>query len=402
MPKLIKSKAIITGTKQKIIPEGWILIEDGIISKTGNQIDLKKLTREETKDIQDLSDYYIMPGLIDAHTHLSIIPGLGNQIEQLKLPSDRNILRSIPNLYKNLVSGVTTMRVMGEENYIDIEIKKASAEGLVKSPRILASGIGIASINAHGAANTFTDGEVEIQKQIRKNFAKGADHVKIFVTGGISTPNSTLLHSSYSKKEIKTAVEEAARVGSYVAAHAHGGKGLDLCIENGVRTIEHGAYLDKKQLEKMIEQEQWLVSTQAILFHEEGIEKSDFSNLLIKNKVLKARKVIRNNFTKILKSKINLTVGTDSMHGLLWFELKFLTDNGYSTHQAVEAATSKAAKACQIDDMLGTLTPGKIADFIVLKENPLADIKALSKVDQVYKSGELVAENGNLRGVIKT
>jgi len=119
-------------------------------------------------EIIDLTDYYLMPGLIDCHTHLSIIPGQGNQLEQMRLLASINILRSIPNLYRDLKSGVTTMRIMGEEHYIDVDIKNAINEGLIQGPRLLVSGIQIVASNGHGLALTASDGEAEIRKLSRQ------------------------------------------------------------------------------------------------------------------------------------------------------------------------------------------------------------------------------------------
>ena len=281
---------------------------------------------------------------------------------------------------------------MSEENYIDIELKNAIERGDIIGPRILASGIGIVSANGHGAAHTVCDGEEEILKQIRKNFAQGADHVKLFVTGGISSPESTLELSSYSKEEILTAVKEAQRAGSYVGAHAHGGVGMDLCIECGVRTLEHAAYINNKQLDKVIEKDLWIIGTFSILFHPEGIEKNDLKNDKIKAKVIKAREFIQNNFRDILKSEVNFALGTDSMHGLIGEEIKFVNNLGLDNYDAIKAATIKSAEACMVDEYLGSIESNKIADFIVLEGDPLVDINNITNIKAVYKNGKKVRE----------
>ena len=331
-----------------------------------------------------------MPGMIDCHSHLSIIPGEGNQLEQLKRPGIENTLRSIPNLHKSLDSGITTIRVMGEENYIDIEIKNAEIRNDIVVPRILASGIGIVSINGHGAAHTTCDGETEIVKQIRKNFQKGADHIKLFLTGGISTPDSTLNLTTYSKKEVEIIVNEAKRAGSYAAAHVHGGIGMDIAIESNVRTLEHAAFINQQQLKRVIEKDLWIIGTFSILFHPEGIEKTDLKNNKIKKKVIEARKYIKENFQNILKSNVNFAVGTDSMHGLIKEELKFVKDLGLNNYQAIQTATSQAAKACRIDNELGTLEKNKIADVLVIKDNPIENLDNLDNILAIFKDGKKI------------
>jgi len=388
MDKLIKSKAIIDGTGNSAIKNACMLISDGIINKVGSIKEMGYLPKDI--EIIDLTNYYLMPGLIDCHTHLSIIPGEGNQSEQVCQPAGINILRSLPNLRRDLQSGVTTMRIMGEEHYIDIDIKNAINKNIIQGPQLLVSGKSLAPSNGFGVGLTASDGEAEIRKLSRQNLAKGADHLKMFITGGLSSENSNTDSCNYTKKEINTAVEEAERAGKYVAAHAHGGRGLDLCIQEGVRTIEHGAHATLLQVEKMIKKKMWIIGTFAILFHPDGIEKSDFDKPLIREKVVKTREVVAKNFEKIIKSGVNLALGSDSMHGLLSYELECLVNFGASNMQAISAVTKNAAKACKIDDKLGTLEKGKIANFITLLENPLKDIKSLGQVQHVYKCGEKV------------
>ncbi|MFD1038426.1 amidohydrolase family protein [Virgibacillus byunsanensis] len=387
MKTLIKSNALIDGANREPIVNGCMLIEDGVIKAVGKEEDFGSL--DEVK-VEDLTDYYLMPGLINSHTHLSVVPGLGDQLGQLRLPGERNILRSMPNIKKDLASGVTTMRIMGEEHFIDVEIKKAIQEGLIEGPRLLVSGRGIVASNGHGAALTLSDGEEEVRKHVRENLAKGADQIKLFVTGGVSSSGKGLDFCGYTAKEVAAAVEEADRMGTYCAAHAHGGKGVDLCIQEGVRTIEHGALVTEKQVEKMIRRNMWIIGTFSILFHPEGIEKSDFSDPSIKEKVLRARETEAEVFDMVLKSGVNLALGTDSMHGQMSYEAKCLTRFGANNWKTIQAITKHAAEACQVEDLVGTLEVGKLGDFIALEENPLENIEALEKVKEVYKEGRRI------------
>ena len=267
--KLVTSKALVDGTGRPPIRNGVILLKDGVIEKTGSPEEIGGLPDAVGKI--DLRDYYLLPGLIDCHTHLSIVPAQGNQLAQLRLPATTGILRSIPNLQRNLDSGVTMMRIMGQEHYIDIDLKEAIQQKLIQGPRLLVSGIGLVATNGHGVAITVADGEDEIIKLARRNFARGADFLKLFVTGGMSSATTSVDFCGYTPKEIAAAVEEAKRAGTYVAAHAHGGRGLDLCIEEGVRTVEHGAFVTPDQLDRMIKRDMWIIGTFDIAFHPEGI-----------------------------------------------------------------------------------------------------------------------------------
>jgi imidazolonepropionase-like amidohydrolase len=384
----VKAKGIIDGTGNGLIQNGSLLIHEGKIIKVIR--DEREVAQYGIEHVLDFSDSYVMPGMIDAHTHLSIVPGLGNQLAQMKLPAATNALRSIPNIKKSVASGITTMRILGEEHFVDVEIKKAINSGLIEGPRLLVSGKGLVPSNGHGVAWTTTDGEEEMRKNARLNLANGADLLKLFVTGGVSSENTGLDYCSYTRKEIATAVEEAERVGTYVAAHAHGGKGVDLCIEENVRTIEHAAFITEQQIERVVEKNLWIIGTFSILFHPTGIEQSDFSVPAIREKVMRARETVADTFIKVLKYKPNLSLGTDSMHGLIHYETELLVQFGASNEQAITAVTKNAARALRIEDQVGTLEAGKLADFIVLEQNPIENIKHLKEVQYVFKEGKLL------------
>ncbi|GAB3790328.1 metal-dependent hydrolase family protein [Virgibacillus kimchii] len=388
MYQVIKSKAILDGTGSALIPDGCLLIQNDRIAGVGREEEFTGL--DGIVEMVDYTSHYILPGLIDSHNHLSIVPALGDQLGQMALPPGRNILRSMPNIQRSLQSGVTTMRIVGEENFIDVEIKNAIEEALIPGPRLLVSGRGMVASNGHGAALTVSDGEEEIRKHARENFAKGADLIKLFVTGGISSSKTGIDFCSYTGREVRTAVEEAQRYGSYVAAHAHGGAGLDLCIEEGVRTIEHAALINERQLEGVVNKDLWIIGTFSILFHETGIEQTDFSDPVIKEKVLRTREIVSDNFHRVIQSGANLALGTDSMHGLLAYEMECLVRFGATNIQAISAVTKHAAEALRIEDRLGTLEKGKIADFIGLPANPLDDIKNMAQVEFVYKNGKQI------------
>lgn len=386
MPKLVKCKFLIDGTGAPAAAGMGLLLEGERIG------DIKPVSayRDLSSDIEiiDLSNSWVMPGIVNAHTHLSLVPGKGNQPGQKRLPPGINVLRSIPNLLKDVRSGVTTTRIMGEENYIDIDFKKALESGLIHGPRMLTAGVALSASHSHGVGLKPVDGPLEIQKLARQNLGQGADFIKLFATGGASSPGKTLHSCPYSRVEIAAAVEEAMRAGTYVAAHAHGGTGVDFCIEEGVRTIEHGAFIHEKQLDAIVRKDLWIVATSSILFHREGIEGTDFAIPLIKEKVLRAREAAAANFARVIKSGANLAIGTDSVHGEMPFEMEKLVEFGASPMQALLAGTREAAKACRVDDIVGTLETGKSADFIALAMSPLEAISHVRTVTDVYIRGK--------------
>jgi imidazolonepropionase-like amidohydrolase len=338
-------------------------------------------------DIVDLSNCFVMPGLIDAHSHISIDPGKGDQTGQMRTPIARRALWATDYLRRDLLAGTTTMRIMAEEEFLDLEVRRAIDAGTVIGPHLLCATRGITASNGHGRALSSFDGPDSIRRAVRENFAQGADHVKLFTTGGVSTPGSTLQASGYSREEIRAAVEEAERVGRYAAAHAHGGPGLRWALEEGVSTIEHGALATDEDVRLMIDKGAWLICTFSVLFHPTGIEQGDASQPAIMQKVHWAREVVNASFPRILESGVQYAVGTDSMHGLMSYELATLVRLGVSPHDALLAGTRSGAAACRVLERTGTLEPGKDADIIGLVADPLADIDALRDVVFVMRGG---------------
>ena len=274
-------------------------------------------------EVVDWSDRFVMPGLIDCHSHASIVPGLGDQLGQLcrgpvpqALPPRQSQAR--PR------RGHHHMRIMGEEHFLDLEVREAIAAGVVPGPRLLVRGRGLAANNGHGGRSSGYDGVDEVRRGARENLRRGADHVKIFVTGGVSSPGRMSTSSAYSRDEIRAAVEEADRAGTYTAAHAHGGPGLRLAVEEGVGTIEHGALADDEDIALMVERRTWLICTFGIFLHPTGIEQGDGRRPAIMEKMRWARRLVDERFPRHLASGVRFACGTDSMHGLMPFELATL------------------------------------------------------------------------------
>jgi imidazolonepropionase-like amidohydrolase len=339
--------------------------------------------------VVDLHDKFVMPGLVDAHSHASIVPGDGDQSGQMRQSVTRQALRAVRNLRRDLAAGTTTLRTMAEEHFLDIDLRVAIEAGTIPGPRLLCATRGMTSSNGHGRAISTFDGVDEIRRGARENFAHGADHLKLFATGGVSSPGSSLTLSVYSRAEIACAVEEADRVGSYVAAHAHGGPGLRMAIEEGVSTIEHGQLLEDEDVTLMIGRGTYLVCTFSILFHPTGIEQGDAREPAIMSKLHAARARADQKFPNILNSGIRFAVGTDSMHGMMPYELQTLVRMGVSPTAALVAATREGAEACRVAADCGTLEVGKRADIVALHGDPLQDIRAVERVALVVAGGRM-------------
>jgi imidazolonepropionase-like amidohydrolase len=382
----VRCGTLFDGTGADPVRDAVVVVDDGRIQAAGPAATTPV---PAGATVVDLSGRFVMPGLVDAHSHISIVPGLGDQIGQLRQRPVPQALRATANLRRDLAAGTTTMRVMAEENFLDVDVRDAIEAGVIPGPRLLVATRGITASNGHGRANSSFDGVDEIRRGVRENFQHGADHVKIFATGGVSSTNTSLKASVYNREEIRAAVEEAERVGSYAAAHAHGGLGLRLSVEEGVSTIEHGALMSDEDVALMIERGAWLVCTFSIFMHFTGIEQGDGRQPAIMDKVRWARREVESRFPRHLASGLRFAAGTDSMHGLMHFELETLVRFGVSRRDALLAGTRWGAEACRIDAEVGTLTPGKRADLIGVDGDPLADITALRRVSLVMKDGTI-------------
>jgi imidazolonepropionase-like amidohydrolase len=198
----------------------------------------------------------------------------------------------------------------------------------------------------------------------------------------------------YARDEIRVAVEEAERAGKYAAAHAHGGPGLRLSIEEGVSTIEHGALATDEDVAMMKERGTWLVCTFSIFLHPNGIEQGDGRNPAIMEKMRWARRVVDENFPRHLATGVRFALGTDAVHGQMPFEMETLVCLGVSTKDALLAATRWGAEACRVDAEVGSLEAGKRADLIAVDGDPLKDITAMRRVVTVIKDGVIQGRDG--------
>lgn len=341
----------------------------------------------------NLSNKYVVPGLINAHTHIVMNPFELTSTTANVVVSTHNALK---NLKRSLMAGVTTIRDVGSAFDIDIELAKLEAAGELSAPTILPSGGAISMTGGHGSAMGIeVDGPDEARKAARTNFAKGAKNLKLMVTGGISKDGEKETDIQLNADEIKAAVTEAHHKGYPVAAHAQGNAGIKLAVKAGVDSVEHAIYMDEEAITLMLAHNTVIVPTfsapLAISQHRELPTWLHAKN----DPVIE---IHRQSIQQAHAAGIPIAMGTDAGTPFNDFatgvfeELQIMQDIGFKPIEILEAATKNAAKLLHLDQVVGTLEVGKFADFIVLNQNPLVDVAAYHGDRQVYKKGRLVYE----------
>jgi imidazolonepropionase-like amidohydrolase len=378
---LIQGGLVIDGTGGPPVDKGTILIEGQRIIGVGKEEDLR-----EKADIHvlDCSNQTLLPGLIDCHNHLSLDPRLENYLHRMADPIPALTLRACETMKIDLRSGVTTSRCLGDKGFLDVECKKAVAEGGIEGPRLLIATRGIRALHGHGFVGYPFGGVEQVRTAVRENLAAGADVIKIFITGTLRSPNG--IPSFFTKEEIQAVVDEAHRVGIPVATHCIGGVGLEWALETGIDVIEHGYFLTDREIELLVKSDRWLVMTPSIFFTDARIQ--TLPTDLIDGHLCQ-RDEVGQRMKAAIKAGVKFAVGTDGMHGGLAQEIQYLVDFGATPIQALMAATLHAAKVCGLEESIGTLEIGKFGDIIGVKGNPLKDIGALKRVKTVISRGEI-------------
>jgi imidazolonepropionase-like amidohydrolase len=379
---LVRGNFLIDGTGGPAVEPPVLLIDRGKIESLGREAESRA---PEADQLIDCHGQTLLPGLIDCHNHLSLDPTLPNYLHRMNDSLPELTLRAVVNMALDLRSGVTTSRCLGDRGFLDVACKRAVADGRIPGPRLLIATRGIRSPHGHGFVGYPFGGVEEIRRAVRENLAAGADLIKIYITGTLRSPGGILHY--FSREEIQTAVDEAHRVGVPVATHCIGGPGLKLALEAGIEVIEHGYFITDEEIDLLGVSESLLVMTPSIFFTDARI-KTLPPDLIDGH--LRQREEVGRRMAAAIEAGIDYAVGTDGMHGSLAQEIKYLTEFGASASAALRAATAVAARVCVMEDAIGTLEKGKVADLIGVEGDPLADPGALQRVRTVILEGSLV------------
>jgi imidazolonepropionase-like amidohydrolase len=381
--------------------EADIAVEGGRIVEIGRGLD-----GDETVE---LAGRTVLPGLFDCHTH--VVVSSVDTMALLQMPFSYRFFLAARNLEATLAAGITTVRDAGGA---DLGVKQAVADGIVNGPRMQVSLGMLSQTGGHGdgwmpcgatvqallvrhpgVPETIVDGVDEVRRKVRELVRMGADVIKVATSGGVLSPRDKPTHAHFQPAELEVLVEEATAAGIFVMAHAQAAPGIKNAIRAGIRSIDHGIYLDDEAIELMLEHGSWLVPT--LVAPRGVIDAADAGAAIPQASIDKAHEVVeihRASFAKAVEAGVKVAMGTDSgvtPHGENLRELALMVEGGMSPMDAIVATTRSAAELMGLDGELGTLEPGKRADLVVVDGDPL-DVGTLGeRIEAVYRDGVAVA-----------
>jgi imidazolonepropionase-like amidohydrolase len=400
MDSVFKNLILIDGTGREPIADAVITISEGKITYAGPASGWKEA---DASHVVDLHGQYVLPGLIDAHVHLS---GSGEADSQFEVPTGAMALKILSNAQKNLAAGITTVRDLGGWSELEFDVRRSIQRGEFAGPRMCLAGrfISITEAGADYYVGMYrvADGVDEVIKAVREQVKHGADVIKMGVTGAVLVESGVPGVTHFNTDEVQALVAEARKFGKPVAMHAHGIDGIRKAIEAGVNTLEHGTYLyqDPGLMQVMAEHGVFLVPTLKVGWDIILAEKSNIPGW-IRQKNIDTQGEAAQSLKLAYEAGVSIAMGSDvgtplNYHGENALEIYWMYKAGLSVMDAVVAATGNAAKALGWDAWMGTLEASKVADLVVYDKNPLEDLRALAdkqSLQFVMKDGVVVASH---------
>ena len=393
--KLIDGKSDRVQSRISIVVDGNTIadIQEGFISSN------------DFENYIDLRNHTVLPGLMDMHVHFGG-EYLSKAESPLKVEREMEAILATQHALVTFKSGFTTVRQVGDSGLVAISLRDAINAGKVIGPRIFAAGKTIATTGGHADPTNgkalddyayplpeqgVVNGPYEVYTAVRQRYKDGADGIKITVTGGVLSPAKSGDNPQFTQEEVDAVVSAAKDYGMWVAVHAHGAEGMKRAIKAGVDSIEHGTFMDDEAMDLMIENGTYYVPTiSAGVWVAEKSKIDNFFPEIVRPKAASVGPQISGTFKKAHKRGVKIAFGTDAgvqKHGTNWKEFVYMVENGMSEMKAIQSATMETAKLLRIEDKLGSIEEGKLADMIAVKGNPLDDISILENIEVIIKDG---------------
>jgi imidazolonepropionase-like amidohydrolase len=404
------AQSIVDHAGKLLDVESGALLTDRAVWIEGDRIvrvDEFKSSAVGKAKVVDWSRYTVLPGLMDMHTHLVGDLESADDAAPFKSSMARDVLLGVANARSTLRAGFTTVRDVGcYRAFTDVALRDAIAGKIVEGPRMFVAGAYVTVSQGGGEVTGFApdvvapaqmrrgvaNNEAEVRQRVRELLDGGADFIKIIATGAVLTAGTNPGAAEYTEAEIHAAVEQAAQYGTFVAAHAHGAEGIKRAVRAGVRSIEHGSFLDDEGIALMKAHGTWLV---ADIYNGDYIDEVGHRDHWSEETLRKNRdttQIQRDAFAKAVKAGVHIAFGTDSgvyPHGDNAKQFKYMVKYGLPPVDAIRAATLNSATLLGKEKELGSIAAGKFADMIAVEGDPLKNVEVLTAVKAVMKGGAL-------------
>ena len=403
--KIIHAGSLLADAREGARTEQSIIVRNNfIVDVRDGYVEPSEVRGASNAKLIDLSSQFVLPGLIDAHTHILSQQESNSREIRVTRSDELSSLMGYEFGMRTLRAGFTTIRNVGGARNAIFALRDAINQGIVMGPRIKAAGQVITPTGGHGDGGGFRDdifphphtgvcdGVTECRKAVRTQVKFGADHIKYVATGGVLSLTATGTEQQFTNEEQTALVQAAHAMGRKVAAHAHGKAGIVSALLAGVDSIEHGSYLDEEVANLFVRTGAYLVPTLIAGYTVERIatEQPQFFIPAVRQKALEVGPIMRNALRIAHERGVKIAYGTDAGvndHGTNAFEAVLMAEAGMPAREILIAATINAADLMSLTAVTGTIEAGKDADIIAVRSNPLEDISALMKPTFVMARG---------------
>jgi imidazolonepropionase-like amidohydrolase len=398
---IVKAARLYDGKSDQVVSPGVVVVQDGKIVAAGT-----KVQEPAGAEVIDLGNATLLPGLMDAHTHMSNEASgdwKKDELDHFKKPTTQVAIEATAYARRTLLAGFTTVRDLGGDSLVDVGLRNAINEGSVPGPRMLVAINAVSARGGHcdgtagyrpgllkepGPEDGVADGPDQIRSAVRFNAKHGADVIKVCASGGVLSLADKVDSPQLTQAELDALVSEAHALGRRAAAHAHGAEAAKRAVRAGIDSIEHGSFVDDEGLDLMKQKGTYMVYTPVLCLKDRLAKSGAPPNIVAKANAATA--AADGMFKRALAKGVKLGFGSDAAvcpHATQAIQFAHMVKLGMKPLAALRSATSADAKLLGIDDKLGTLEPGKLADVIGVPGDPSSDISVVEKVLFVMKDG---------------
>lgn len=396
---ILECERLVDTVNGRVLEDREVRVEGDRITEVGRSV-------EAAPEDERIELGTCLPGLMDMHVHLDMQMSPGAYIKRFQANPADYALMAAYYADKTLMAGFTTVRNPGDGNNSTIALRNAIEAGYATGPRIFSAGKALGTTGGHadptngfrhdlmgspGPAEGVLNGVEGARQAVRQRYKDGADFIKITATGGVLSLAKSGQNPQFTDVELVAVIETANDYGMHVAAHAHGTEGMKRAVKAGVRSVEHGTFMDEEVIELMKDNGTFYVPTiLAGRFVADKAEIDGYFPDVVRPKAAAVGPQIQATFARAWEAGVTIAFGTDSgvsPHGMNGMEFVYMVEAGMPAMEAIRAATVNAARLLRVEDELGSIEPGRYADIVAVEGNPLDDIAELTDVDFVMKGG---------------